>query len=232
MQTDAPVRQESRPEVNSSRPLGAGHLRGGRLRNLGYRLHADVEHSPCVHRPSLVLLRVGDDGGRVEGLAVMDVWSTFGAERNAGKMPGLAGRLVRDLVLPSTLKRHSAQGDARTQPGSAVLQTPSLNALLIGDAFATYAVTTGARARGRSVHRRRGPGAGVPLTDRGRVCGPRASRTRRPLYRRHARDRPTGARVGSTSRLTRCGTGSLTLPHDLVGEQVPPAVPMPIASDR
>jgi glyoxylase-like metal-dependent hydrolase (beta-lactamase superfamily II) len=33
-------------------------------------------------------------------------------------------------------------------PGSAVLHFRSLNALLIGDAFATYAVTTGARGPG------------------------------------------------------------------------------------
>jgi 2-polyprenyl-6-methoxyphenol hydroxylase-like FAD-dependent oxidoreductase len=32
----------------------------------------------------------------------------FGAERNAGKMPGPIGRLLRDLVLPTIFKRHSS----------------------------------------------------------------------------------------------------------------------------
>jgi 2-polyprenyl-6-methoxyphenol hydroxylase-like FAD-dependent oxidoreductase len=32
----------------------------------------------------------------------------FGAERNASKMPGPFGRLVRDLVLPTIFKRHSS----------------------------------------------------------------------------------------------------------------------------
>jgi 2-polyprenyl-6-methoxyphenol hydroxylase-like FAD-dependent oxidoreductase len=32
----------------------------------------------------------------------------FGAERNASKMPGPVGRVIRDLVLPTIFKRHSS----------------------------------------------------------------------------------------------------------------------------
>ena len=73
--------------------------------------------------------------------------------------------------------------------GSAVLHFRSLGALLIGDAFATYAVTTGLGSAHRSVHRRRRTGGRVAGADRACVVGHRAPRTRRSLDRRRGGSR-------------------------------------------
>ncbi len=51
-------------------------------------------------------------------------------------------------------------------PGSAALHVASLGALFAGHAFATYAVTTGARPPGRAVHRGRRPGGRIAGTSR------------------------------------------------------------------
>jgi hypothetical protein len=71
-QTEERVRQEPHQEWLVPDVWERAIFVGSRHRNLGYRLHADVERPPCVHRPSVVLLRIGDDGGRFEGLAVTE----------------------------------------------------------------------------------------------------------------------------------------------------------------
>ena len=55
------------------------------------------------------------------------------------------GRHLRGRCDPGRAGQPACDPDARTHPWSAALHVPSLGALFVGDAFATYAVTTGAR---------------------------------------------------------------------------------------